>query len=313
MYIHTFEHKDLRILQPIIKISLHCKYPKRCVVFSISFLPEHAFWLLCFPNENKKKKYFTDQKFLRKFKKSRQPNEDTVKVEKIDPIKNFFFTPNHITQEEGKDKNEEKIINSYEKKKKKNYKDYKKVGHDQLNGGNISDDNIISGDDINDDNISGDNINDDNISDDNIISGDDINDDNISGDNINDDNISGDNINDDNISGDNINDDNINDDNIKDNNIYNEKRENKKQMIGFNNTEKKKKKSVYSKEIKYSKLKESEKESYMKQKQIMIEENEKERQKKKLLRLEKFKKLTKKTKKGQPVMKNIINHLMKKI
>ncbi|ETW15283.1 hypothetical protein PFAG_03521 [Plasmodium falciparum Santa Lucia] len=36
------------ILQPIIKISLHCKYPKRCVVFSISFLPEHAFWLLCF-------------------------------------------------------------------------------------------------------------------------------------------------------------------------------------------------------------------------------------------------------------------------
>ncbi|MBZ2160283.1 hypothetical protein K1I93_09530, partial [Streptococcus australis] len=61
-----------------------------------------------------------------------------------------------------------------------------------------------------------------------------------------------------------------------------EKRENKKQMIGFNNTEKKKKKSVYSKEIKYSKLKESEKESYMKQKQIMIEENEKERQKKKL-------------------------------
>ncbi|ETW17635.1 hypothetical protein PFFVO_03517, partial [Plasmodium falciparum Vietnam Oak-Knoll (FVO)] len=106
----------------------------------------------------KKKKYFTDQKFLRKFKKSRQPNEDTVKVEKIDPIKNFFFTPNHITQEEGKDKNEEKIINSYEKKKKKNYKDYKKVGHDQLNGGNISDDNIISGDDINDDNISGDNI-----------------------------------------------------------------------------------------------------------------------------------------------------------
>ncbi|SOV23798.1 conserved Plasmodium protein, unknown function [Plasmodium sp. DRC-Itaito] len=223
----------------------------------------------------KKKKYFTDQKFLRKFKKSRQPIGDTAKVEKIDPIKNFFFTPSHVTQE-GKDENEEKIINPYENKKKKNYKDYKKMGHDKFNGGNINDDNI------NDDNISDDNINDDNI-------------------------------NDDNISDDNINDDNMNDENINDNNIYDEKRENKKQMIGFNNTKKRKKKSVYSKEIKYSKLKESEKESYMKQKQIMIEENEKERKKKKLLRLEKFKKLTKKTKKGQPVMKNIINHLIKKI
>ncbi|SPJ11452.1 conserved Plasmodium protein, unknown function [Plasmodium sp. DRC-Itaito] len=253
----------------------------------------------------KKKKYFTDQKFLRKFKKSRHPNGDTVKVEKIDPIKNFFFTPSHITQE-GKDENEENIINPYEKKKKKNYKDYKKVGHDKLNGGNISDNNI-SDDNISDDNINDDNINRDNINDDNI------NDDNINNGNINNGNINNGNINNGNTNNGNTYNGNTKNENINDNNIYDERGKNKKQMIGFNNTKKGGKKSVYSKEIKYSKLKKSEKEAYMKQKQIMIEENEKERKKKKLLRLEKFKKLTKKTKKGQPVMKNIINHLIKKI
>ncbi|GAW83630.1 hypothetical protein, conserved [Plasmodium gonderi] len=86
-----------------------------------------------------------------------------------------------------------------------------------------------------------------------------------------------------------------------------------KTLIGHYKNKDKQKKSIYSKEIKITSLKKKERELFMKEREAEILKNEQDKKKKKLLRIKKFKKLNKKTKKGQPVMKNIINHLLKKI
>ncbi|KMZ84507.1 hypothetical protein PVBG_00287 [Plasmodium vivax Brazil I] len=72
-------------------------------------------------------------------------------------------------------------------------------------------------------------------------------------------------------------------------------------------------KSVYSKEINIVSLKRKERELYVKEKEAAMQKSEQEKKKKKMIRIKKFKKLNKKTKRGQPIMKNLINHLLKKI
>ncbi|ANQ11130.1 Uncharacterized protein PCOAH_00054290 [Plasmodium coatneyi] len=72
-------------------------------------------------------------------------------------------------------------------------------------------------------------------------------------------------------------------------------------------------KSVYSKEINIVSMKRKQRELYLKEKEAAIQKSEQEKKQKKMIRIKKFKKLNRKTKKGQPIMKNLINHLLKKI
>ncbi|CRH02676.1 conserved Plasmodium protein, unknown function [Plasmodium relictum] len=196
----------------------------------------------------KKKKYYTDQKFLRKYKKSINKNEKKVEITESDPIKNFFFTPIK----------EENIRKDESEKKEKKYKaicDLNSEKNNNLNKKNVEKDNS---------------------------------------------------------------DENYNNSlNLKESDkhcTYNNEKQNEKKKIIIGNIMKTKKKgSTYSKEINYSLIKKREKEIYLREKEAALLENEKEKRKKKLIRIQKFKKLNKKTKKGQPVMSNIIKHLLEKI
>ncbi|SBT80931.1 conserved Plasmodium protein, unknown function [Plasmodium malariae] len=80
-----------------------------------------------------------------------------------------------------------------------------------------------------------------------------------------------------------------------------------------NMKQKTKKKSAYIKELNITEMKKKEKELSVKEKEAAILKSEKERTQKKLMRFQKFIKLNQKTSRGQPVMKNIISHLLKKI
>ncbi|SBS88576.1 conserved Plasmodium protein, unknown function [Plasmodium ovale] len=81
---------------------------------------------------------------------------------------------------------------------------------------------------------------------------------------------------------------------------------------GIHMRKKGKKLSIYSKEISLLSRK-HEGVLSPQEKQAIFLQKEKERNEKKLIRYKKFKKLNQKTKRGQPIMKNIINHLLKKI
>ncbi|CXJ22778.1 conserved Plasmodium protein, unknown function [Plasmodium berghei] len=174
--------------------------------------------------QRKKQKYFTDKKFLRKFKKIKELNETKTEIVKTDPIKNFFFTP--ITEGDIKEQeqNENSERNAYRRVKTSNKLE--------------SCDNKSDEEDENDER-------------------------------------------------------NIN--------------------SKYNNIKKKGGKTdIYRKELslieqnKQGQLSKEEKEAlFLKKKQ--------EKDEKKKIRFQKFKRLNQKTKKGQPVMKNLIKHLIKKI
>ncbi|CAD2113950.1 conserved Plasmodium protein, unknown function [Plasmodium vinckei] len=172
--------------------------------------------------QRKKQKYFTDKKFLRKFKKIKELNEPQTEIVKSDPIKNFFFTP--TTEADKKEEN---------------------TNEDDNNDTSINNEREIKASD----NLEGL----DSESDDQNVSS------------------------------------------------------------KYNNTKKKGAKTdIYRKELslveknKQGQLSKEEKEElFLKKKQ--------EKDEKKKIRFQKFKRLNQKTKKGQPVMKNLINHLIKKI
>ncbi|ETB61747.1 hypothetical protein YYC_01572 [Plasmodium yoelii 17X] len=186
--------------------------------------------------QRKKHKYFTDKKFLRKFKKIKQLNETKTEIVKTDPIKNFFFTPTtegDIKEQEQNEESEIKISNKLE-------------NFDSKNGDNKSDEEPDEEEDEQDEKE----------------------------------------------------EDEDGERNIK---------------SRYNNIKKKGGKTdIYRKELslieknKQGQLSKEEKEElFLKKKQ--------EKDEKKKIRFQKFKRLNQKTKKGQPVMKNLIKHLIKKI
>ncbi|EUD69106.1 hypothetical protein C922_00798 [Plasmodium inui San Antonio 1] len=213
----------------------------------------------------KKNKYFTDQKFLRKFKKFAKSDEPKKEIVRTDPIKDFFFTPERAHRDAQPGENTQE-------------------GEEEEQGPDREP--THGGDDSQDDQREEDSP---------IIT------------NRNNSGIhplrgkkgKG--------SGTKRNTPAASQERPKD------KGEEDTQTQHYKNKHGKHGKSVYSKEINIVSLKKKERELYLKEKEAAIQKSEQERKKKKMIRIKKFKKLNKKTKRGQPIMKNLINHLLKKI
>ncbi|VWU50584.1 rRNA-processing protein, putative [Hepatocystis sp. ex Piliocolobus tephrosceles] len=95
---------------------------------------------------------------------------------------------------------------------------------------------------------------------------------------------------------------------------YNNSQTNKL-IVGFNHPGKKKgkKKSVYTKELNLMEDKKNRDKIAKVEKEAIFLKSEKEKKEKRSIRFKKFKALNKKTKSGQPLMKNVIKHLLQKI
>ncbi|CAA9991043.1 conserved Plasmodium protein, unknown function [Plasmodium knowlesi strain H] len=213
----------------------------------------------------KKNKYFTDQKFLRKFKKFAKSDEPKKELVRSDPIKNFFFTPNHANQDAHAGEE-----NTEEGKEEEQGTDIKSANGDDIQEDQREDSPIITKHN-------------------NGITH--------------------------SLRGNKTKGSATKKKNSPDESQQHPKNDSEDET----QTEHQRKnhgrhgKSVYSKEINIVSMKRKERELYLKEKEAAIQKSEQEKKKKKMIRIKKFKKLNKKTKKGQPVMKNLINHLLKKI
>lgn len=235
--------------------------------------------------------FYTDDKFLRKYKRSKEKGYiDTgeYNVTTTDPIENFFYAPKSVKEEnekaeEIKCESEEELEEKSERKKKRKEKDKTTIEKKEHTHGFVKENERTT--DIKKLSIASSSNSNKCLS---------VNQDKEEKEETEKDNTS-----------------------VRDNNNISKEESVRKEENGLNifdaYVRPLKKKSPYSKQLSYAMAKKEELEKARQEKREMFSKWDAERKEKRILKYKKYKKLSRKTKKGQPIMDNIVRHLLEKI
>lgn len=241
--------------------------------------------------EKLRTQFYTDDKFLRKYKRSKKKgyiDAGEYNVANTDPIENFFYAPKSIKEEnekaeEMKCESKEELEEKRERKKKRKEKDASTIEKKEHTRGLVKESEMTTG--VEETVIASSSNSNKCFS---------ANEDERNKDETEKDNTS-----------------------VSDNNSISKEKAVRKEENGLNifdaYVRPLKKKSPYSKQLTYAMAKKAEFEKARKEKQEMFSKWDAERKEKRILKYKKYKKLSRKTKKGQPIMDNIVKHLLEKI